>query len=69
MQSVTVPNAPRFGYQAPAPAVPLPISPTITTSVVDVRYDAGRQEIVFPGSIVSSPVYNGEWVVITIAGE
>ena len=68
MQSATCANSRyQYGYAAPVPVTPAPI--TTPDTAIDVQYDVGRQEIVFPEGSGPSLVYNGDWVVMTIAGQ
>lgn len=55
----------RYGYSVPPPTG-APINPA---TAIEVRYDVGRQEIVFLDSSAPLSIHKGDWVVITIAGQ
>lgn len=56
-------HAGRMGM-AVAPHVAAAV-PDASSLQIEVKYDAQRQEITFDSGLPSSPVRNGDWVVIT----
>lgn len=67
--SVTNGYAGYRGMQPPAatPTPPLSIDPA--TVQIEVKFDLNRQEITFDGAMLSAPVRNGDWIVITAASK
>ena len=66
--SVTQTNTGRLGMD-PRGSVPAPPSEELSApTIIEVRYDVGRQELVFETGSGVSPVRNGDWVVITPTG-
>ena len=71
MASVTHSLSSRFGYAYPAPATAATVAPIIasTDAFTEVKYDIGRQEIVFADTLAACPVHAGDWVAMILTGK
>jgi ubiquitin-conjugating enzyme E2 Q len=68
--SVTHVSGSRFGYQYPPPvaaAVAVPVVAS-TETTTEVKYDIGRQEIIFAETVATCPVHNGDWIAMILTG-
>jgi hypothetical protein len=65
--NVTTANASRY-YQQPAAAPSVKAVEMETVPPIEVKFDKGRQEIIFENS-TTCPVRNGDWIVITTASK
>ncbi len=60
------------GYRGAQPprVTPIPAASIDPATVqTEVKFDLNRQEITFDGAMSSSPVRNGDWIVITAASK
>jgi hypothetical protein len=71
MASVTHSSANRLAYAYPPAAPATPAVPVIasTETFTEVKYDIGRQEIVFPETVSICPVHTGDWVAMILTGK
>jgi ubiquitin-conjugating enzyme E2 Q len=70
MASLTALLASRYAYAYPAQngASATPVTAT-AENLLEVKFDMGRQEIVFPETVPSSPVHAGDWVAIILTDQ